>query len=157
MEKRYLAVVEGRPPHDQGLLENFIARQGRKSRTAREGQTGGKTARLTYRVRSSGQRSSLLDIRLETGRRHQIRVQLAAMGCPILGDVAYGAATAMTHGCIGLLARKLAFDHPTQKHRLSFDCPPPEGWPWPEARQGPNHPLWAIEAYEACGLTLQGR
>jgi 23S rRNA pseudouridine1911/1915/1917 synthase len=154
VEKHYLAIVEGRPPHDAGRVENILVRDGRKSRIVMASEPKSQHARLTYRRIASRKQTSLLEIGLETGRRHQIRVQLAALGCPIVGDVTYGASQALAHGCITLLARRIAFRHPTRKERLVFESPSPEGWPWPVKDEGKNRPLWAIEAYVASGLVL---
>jgi len=154
VEKRYLAVVQGRPPRDQAWLENLLKRDGRKSCIASTKMTGSQKARLKYRCISSRDRMSLLDIVLETGRRHQIRVQLAHMGCPILGDVNYGASKAMNHGRIALLAHRLSFDHPTRDMRMVFETPPPAGWPWSSKNGEKDQPLWTLENYERTGLTL---
>ena len=151
-EKRYLAVVQGHPSSDQAYLKNDLIRDGRKSRIVTGPAKGSQTASLQYRKLASSEHTSLLDIHLETGRRHQIRVQLAHLGCPVLGDVNYGAATSMPHGRIALLARYLAFDHPTQKQRMTFRTPAPEGWPWPCWEEEKPRPLWSIEEYEQEGL-----
>lgn len=153
-EKRYLAVVQGRPSQKQAHLENDLIRDGRKSRIVTGPEKGSQTALLQYRKLASCGHSSLLDIHLETGRRHQIRVQLAHLGCPVLGDVNYGAAKSMPHGRIALLARQLAFDHPTRKERMTFRTPAPEGWPWPCREEEKPRPLWAIEEYAQRGLKL---
>ena len=96
----------------------------------------------------------VVEIGLETGRRHQIRVQLAGIGCPIVGDVTYGASKALGHGRIALLARRTEFDHPTRKERMAFQSPVPDGWPWFEEGRAQLRPLWAIEEYMAKGLVL---
>lgn len=154
VEKHYLAIVEGQPPHDAGWVENILVRDGRKSRIVTASQPKSQNARLTYRRIASRKQTSLLEIGLETGRRHQIRVQMAGIGCPIVGDVTYGASQAQAHGRIALLARRIAFCHPTRKERLVFEAPAPEEWPWPINEKGKIHPLWTIEAYEASGLVL---
>lgn len=154
VEKQYLAVVEGRPAKDFALLENNLVRDGRKSRIVSAPQPGSQIARLKYDCVESRGHTSLLKIALETGRRHQIRVQLAGIGCPIVGDVNYGASKALPDGRIALLAHRLAFDHPTQKHRLDFEAPIPQGWPWEEPGPNSNRPPWTIEAYLAAGLAL---
>jgi 23S rRNA pseudouridine1911/1915/1917 synthase len=154
VEKRYLAVVQGRPHAKQARLENAVIRQGRKSCIAASMIPGNQNACLTYHVISTLKGISLLDIKLETGRRHQIRVQLAHIGCPIVGDVTYGASESLDHGCIALLAHRLSFDHPTRTVRLAFETPTPNGWPWPCRQDEQIRPLWAVEAYEETGLTL---
>jgi 23S rRNA pseudouridine1911/1915/1917 synthase len=149
VDKRYLAVVEGRPPGDEGLLEHYLERQGRKSRVVDPNTSGGKMARLRFHLLAHSKGRSLLDVALETGRRHQIRTQLAASGCPILGDVRYGAQRPMAYGRIALLSRHLVFDHPTRTVRIHLKCPAPYGWPWPLGEAIENNPLWSIEDYAA--------
>ncbi len=154
VKKRYLAVVEGRPPHDGGRIENDLVRHGRYSRIAMASDSKGQYSSLTYRRVASCRETSLMEIDLETGRRHQIRVQLSGIGCPIVGDVAYGAAHAMAHGRIALLARRIDFDHPTRQARMRFEAPLPEGWPWPDTQEHRVCPLWTLEEFEADGLVL---
>lgn len=150
VRKTYLAVVQGRPAQPDGRLVHRLVRWGRYSRVAEEGRE----AALSYRLLESGAAQSLLEVHLETGRRHQIRAQLAAMGCPILGDTAYGASGALPHGCIALLARQLAFVHPTRQTPMAYVSPAPVGWPM--ADQDPRRPYWAIETYREHGLVLPG-
>ncbi len=154
VDKRYLAVVQGRPRESQGQLENHLERDGHKSRIIAHSTPGSQIARLNYHVMSSLKGFSLLGIKLETGRRHQIRVQLAHIGCPIVGDVTYGASQSLEHGCIALLAHRLSFDHPTRAVRLAFETPTPKDWPWPVQQDENTRPLWALETYETTGLTL---
>jgi 23S rRNA pseudouridine1911/1915/1917 synthase len=154
--KRYLAVVAGRPPKAADRLDQHLARKGRLSRIAAADTAGSQAASLRYRLVDVGDRRSLVAVELETGRRHQIRVQLAALGCPIIGDVTYGAPSALANGRIALLAHQLAFDHPVGGGRLQFETPTPQGWPWPSEGCHPHAPLWTIEAYVKDGLTLTG-
>lgn len=156
VEKQYLAVVEGRPAIDEQRLENYLVRDGRLSRIADQETPGAKRAGLRYRMLGHIDRRSLLEITLETGRRHQIRAQFAHLCCPIAGDTNYGALHAMAHGQIALLARKLSIDHPTRGVRLEFETPVPLGWPWPVETGQKTRPLWTIEAYEQAGLALPG-
>jgi 23S rRNA pseudouridine1911/1915/1917 synthase len=156
IEKHYLAVVAGRPPREADRLENLMVRSGRYSRIAPRPVPGVQAAVLRYRLLHSSEDRSLLAVILETGRRHQIRLQLSHLGCPILGDVHYGAASALDNGRIALMARQIAFDHPTRKTRLHFEAPLPLGWPWPgeEKEEDAGRPLWAIEEYVRDGLAL---
>jgi 23S rRNA pseudouridine1911/1915/1917 synthase len=156
VEKQYMAVVEGRPPKAADRLENFMERVGRFSRIASRPAPGVQAAALRYRVVESLKDKSLLAVTLETGRRHQIRLQLSHLGCPILGDVHYGAASAMANGRIALLARAIAIDHPTRKSRLRFESPFPRGWPWnvEEKEAFEILQLWTIEEYVRHGLVL---
>ncbi|MCJ8499274.1 RluA family pseudouridine synthase [Desulfatitalea alkaliphila] len=153
IEKTYLAVVQGRPPATADRLVHHLVRQGRYSRPAQAGNAGAQAAALHYRLLERQPQRSLLSVTLETGRRHQIRCQLAALGCPIWGDKAYGADQHLPHGSIALLSHRLAFDHPTRPAHLQFECPPPEGWPWSPTTD-PAAPLWSIEGFYAQQLSL---
>jgi 23S rRNA pseudouridine1911/1915/1917 synthase len=156
IDKQYLAVVAGRPPKESDRLENSMLRHGRLSKIAAQGAPGAQTAVLQYHLRANIKAFSLLEVTLETGRRHQIRLQLSNLGCPIVGDVNYGAPEALAHGRIALLACRLCFDHPTRPARLQFETPVPQGWPWPVEADGgaEDRPLWTIEEYEHAGLVL---
>lgn len=150
--KTYLAVVQGRPPQQTGRLIHHLVRQGRYSTTVSAGTAGSQRAALSYNLMDTREQTSLLSIDLETGRRHQIRAQMAAMGCPIIGDRAYGASQAMPHGRIALMAHRLEVVHPTLKKRVLVECPCPQGWPWVLKTEKSTAPLWGIEDYEALGL-----
>jgi 23S rRNA pseudouridine1911/1915/1917 synthase len=152
--KQYLAVVEGCPPEQSLRLENHLVRKGRFSRIVHEAMPGSQMAVLTYRLLERQAGHALLQITLESGRRHQIRAQLAQLGCPVAGDTNYGAVKALPQGRIALLAYRLAFDHPTRRERLEFETLPPLGWPWPRPGDQGRNPLWTIEAYEQAGLLL---
>ncbi len=128
VQKTYQAVVHGRPPADQGTLVHWLEPHGQSSRIAATGQ--GQRAELRYRLLAQHGPLSLLEIDLITGRKHQIRVQCSAIGCPLLGDLRHGAPQPLADRNIGLLAARLAFDHPTSQQRLQFDSPLPPGWPW---------------------------
>ncbi len=154
IEKHYLAVVDGRPEAPAARLVHWLSRDGRLSRVVAEGVEGSRKASLQYRLLSREGRLSLLAVKLESGRRHQIRAQLAAIGCPILGDRRYGAERGLAHGRIALLARRLAFDHPTQARRLEFLCPLPRGWPMAGRTSGSSEPYWTIDDYRQNGLRL---
>jgi 23S rRNA pseudouridine1911/1915/1917 synthase len=109
---------------------------------------------LSYKLLKAGEQTSLLAVDLETGRRHQIRSQLAAVGCPIIGDRAYGGDKALPHGRIALMARRLVVTHPTQNKPVAVECPIPQGWPWVLETEASNAPLWGIEDFQAQGLDL---
>lgn len=154
VRKTYLGVVSPRPAKPADRLTHCLVRRGRFSRIAPENSTGSQRASLSYRELAHHQGKTLLEIDLETGRRHQIRAQLAAIGSPILGDRSYGAAQALDHGRIALLAAKLSFNHPTRKISMDFKTPLPEGWPGPSDEAQDDTPLWAIEEYVQAGLVL---
>ncbi len=132
MEKTYLAMVhlpEGAPK--TARLEDQLVREGSGVRMARPGEKGAKRAALSYEVLEKGGEFGLLKVSLETGRRHQIRAQLAAAGMPILGDRRYG------RGDEGdrfpaLCAARLGFDHPRTRERLVFEKIP-SGGRWDES------------------------
>lgn len=157
IRKHYLAVVQGRPPEDNGRLAHRLVRDGRLSRPVPADSGNGRAAALSYRLLDSDASGSLLEILLETGRRHQIRAQLASVGCPIAGDRAYGADRALADGRIALLARRLGLAHPTRNIEMVFQAPLPQGWPWSCDPMDEKRPLWTIEEYLQNGLVLPAR
>jgi len=125
VEKLYLAVVEGLPRQDEGSIENHLVEgKNLRVRIARPGGAA-KLAVTHYRVLASRDGFSLVEVKLETGRKHQIRVHLASLGCPIIGDADYGARTNPARR-LGLHAWKLAFDHPVTSKRTNLETPFPE-------------------------------
>jgi 23S rRNA pseudouridine1911/1915/1917 synthase len=147
MRKGYLAVVEGRHLPASGVLSHAIERCDRLSAVVPQPTATSREARLAYRVLEVSGARSLLAVELETGRKHQIRLQLAHTGCPIVGDVRYGAPSPLASRQIALLARELAVEHPTRREGLTFTCPLPLGWPWPSADSIKDAPLWNWEDY----------
>lgn len=129
VEKRYQAVVEGRISPPEGTLVDWLIKdeeQNLVSRVAPE-TPGSREAILKYRTLKTGSKNSLVEIDLQTGRSHQIRVQLAGTGCPIVGDRKYGSAIGL-RGTIALHAAALSFEHPTRKERISVSAEVPDGW-----------------------------
>ncbi len=126
--KVYAAIVLGRPHPAQAQCEDWLAPSEGSTRIAAQGV--GQQARLEYRTLGQYGALSQLEIELETGRKHQIRVQLASRGWPIQGDLRYGAAVPLPDKGIALWAKSLTLDHPTLATRLTFDAPTPPGWPW---------------------------
>ena len=122
--KTYLAVTEGTPRPAEGVVDNFVT-EGRDLRV-RAGRAGpdAKRAVTRYRVLAERGRYALVEVTLETGRKHQIRVHLAGLGCPVAGDAVYGAATDPA-GRLGLHAWRLAFAHPTTGRRVELESPLP--------------------------------
>ena len=143
VDKHYLAVVQGIVKRGSGQLINHIERHGRLSRIVATPTDASQEARLRFRRLGQGDDKSLLQVILETGRRHQIRLQLAHMGHPILGDLRYGFKKPLPEKQIALLAQQLSLDHPTRGIRLHLTCPIPQAWPWPEVNT-PDHerPPW---------------
>jgi 23S rRNA pseudouridine1911/1915/1917 synthase len=154
VEKIYQAVVIGAPPKEDDRLQHHLVRVGRLSKPVDKPSAGSQVARLRYRIQERQAGGSLLTVALETGRRHQIRAQLSAVGCPILGDIRYGAPDVLAHGRIALLAHRLAFDHPTRPLRLQFTSPVPTGWPWPIAVTKEDAPYWTMEEFLDTGMAL---
>lgn len=113
-------------------LENYLWRNEKqnKSFVVKPGTKDAKQAVLAYKVISQSERYTLLEINLETGRHHQIRCQLSAIGCPIKGDLKYGAKRSNPDGGISLHARKIEFVHPVSKQLISITAPVPEDTLW---------------------------
>ena len=130
IRKTYWAIVQGQPKLPEARLENWLVRneQQNKSYIAKQGAKDAKLAILTYKTLEVGERYTLLEVQLETGRHHQIRCQLAAIGCPIKGDLKYGAKRSNPDGGICLHARSIAFEHPVSHEQIFIEAPVPEGW-----------------------------
>ena len=126
IHKTYWALTGTRPPRDEDTLTDFLVRNEaqNKSYVAKNG----KEARLHYRLIQTTERYFLLEIQLFTGRHHQIRCQLAHMGCPIKGDLKYGARRSNPDGGISLLARRIQFIHPVKKTEVDVTAPVPPQW-----------------------------
>ncbi|MNI42475.1 Ribosomal large subunit pseudouridine synthase D [compost metagenome] len=131
-DKTYIAVVHGKPPQKQGTLVHWLLKDTTVNTVSvvKEGVAGAKEAILDYQLLDSLDGFSLVKVKLRTGRPHQIRVQLAAIGCPLYGDQRYGAHVNKPGQQLSLWARKLSFEHPVQKEQLSFHSEPPEQYPW---------------------------
>ena len=129
MRKTYWAIVQGAPKQPEARLENYLVRneQQNKSYIAKPGARDAKLAVLTYRTLAKGDHYSLLEVELLTGRHHQIRCQLAAIGCPIKGDLKYGAKRSNPDGSISLHARQITFVHPVRKEQVTIAAPVPDG------------------------------
>ncbi|MBR1687148.1 MAG: RNA pseudouridine synthase [Prevotella sp.] len=132
VHKTYWALVQNRPPQDEALLEHWLVRneQQNKSYVVGEGHRGAKLAQLRYRLAGQTERYYLLEVQLLTGRHHQIRCQLAAMGCPIKGDLKYGARRSNPDGSISLVARHVEFTHPVSRQTVSISGPLPAEAVW---------------------------
>ena len=127
VEKVYAALVEGRIMPAKGECVDYIC-EDKKNHKAFVSQTGqGKEARLSYQILRPMNRCSLIEIQLETGRKHQIRLQFSVRGFPICGDVKYGAKQSFSDG-IALHAWKLTFSHPVTKERIELVAPLPKAF-----------------------------
>ena len=128
LHKTYWALVEGHPAESEATLENYLVSDGRMNKTfiARPGDRDAKKSILTYRTLARGDRYTLLEINLLTGRKHQIRCQLSAIGHPIKGDLKYGARRSNPDGGISLLARRIEFEHPVSHALIDVTAPAPD-------------------------------
>jgi len=131
VEKIYWAVVHGTPSPLEGKSELFLARTRNKAVVTGPNDSSGKLALLHYRILESSALFSLVEVTLVTGRHHQIRCQLAALGHPVLGDVKYGSSVILPSGTIALLSKRLVCRHPTMDQDVVIESPMPENWPWP--------------------------
>ena len=132
ISKRYWAVVENRPQAESGELVHYILRDGKSNRSycynAPKGEA--KRAVLRYNVLGASERYTLVEVELITGRHHQIRAQLSKIGCPIKGDLKYGAKRSNPDGGISLHARKVEFIHPVSKQPICITAPVPDDALW---------------------------
>lgn len=131
VRKTYLAVVKDLPKETEGTLRHFLQKNEKANRSAvAEAAESGDLSELHYRVLGSSDTYHLLEIQLITGRHHQIRAQLAAIGCPIKGDVKYGARRGNRDRSIHLHAWKLAFQHPVSGEQVELTAALPDDPVW---------------------------
>lgn len=127
LTKTYWAVVKNRPPELQGTLEDYLIRNEKLNKsfvTANHSDPNAKQALLDYRLIATSEGGyHLLEIDLHTGRHHQIRCQLSHMGCPIKGDLKYGASRSNPDGSISLHARSISFEHPVTHKQTTIIAP----------------------------------
>lgn len=130
--KVYWAIVESKPEKSSATLTHYLKKNEKqnKSYASLTETPGSKKAVLHYTLIASSDKYHLLEVRLETGRHHQIRVQLSTIGCIIKGDVKYGARRSNPDGSVGLHARTLTFTHPTSKEPISITAPVPDDSLW---------------------------
>jgi len=132
VSKTYLAIVKERPPEDQATIVHYLKKNEKQNRTyVYDNEVkGSKKASLSYRLAGRSERYYLIEVILHSGRHHQIRAQLAAIGCPVKGDLKYGFSRSNDDGSISLMARKLEFIHPVKKVKIVITAPFPEGDIW---------------------------
>ena len=139
IRKTYWAIVQGAPKQADDRLENWLVRNEAQNKSyittppKPSPQGRGKDAKLavlTYKTLVKGEHYTLLEVNLETGRHHQIRCQLAAIGCPIKGDLKYGAKRSNPDGGICLHARKIEFIHPVKKENICITASVPNDSLW---------------------------
>lgn len=133
VHKTYWAITKNAPPAEEGVLTDWLVRNERQNKSYAHPQEvpNAKKAVLKYRVIAHSDRYHLIEVNLLTGRHHQIRCQLANMGCAIKGDLKYGASRSNPDGSISLLARRIMFVHPVSKENIVVEAPLP-----------PNDKLW---------------
>jgi len=132
VKKIYLAVTKERPPEDEAVITHFLKKNEKQNRSYAYDQEvkGSKEASLSYRIAGRSERFFLLEIELLSGRHHQIRAQMAKIGCPIKGDLKYGFPRSNEDGGISLFARRLEFIHPVKKEKIVITAHFPEGDVW---------------------------
>lgn len=132
VRKIYWAIVKERPPKDEDTLSHFMKKNEQKNKSiAHEHEVkGSKIASLTYKLTGRSVNYYLLEVELHTGRHHQIRAQLAAIGCPVMGDLKYGFPRSNEDGSISLHARRLEFIHPVSRETIQITAPVPPGNIW---------------------------
>lgn len=135
VEKTYWAIVGNRPPEEAAELTHWLVRneQQNKSYAYDRERPGAKQAVLDYRLLVSLKNYHLLEVELKTGRHHQIRCQLAKIGCPIKGDLKYGAPRSNPDGSISLHARRVRFVHPVSHIDIDVTAPVPYNTLWQAA------------------------
>jgi len=132
IKKTYWAIVKNRPKEKEAVLTHFLVRNEKKNKSfvSNKKLENSKEATLTYRLMASSKDYHLLEVDLHTGRHHQIRAQLAAIGCPIKGDLKYGFSRSNNDASISLHARSVSFVHPVKKETLTIMANPPDDVLW---------------------------
>ena len=138
VKKIYWAITKNKPLVAEGELSHWILRNEKmnKSFAYRKEVDGSKHALLNYRTLASSDNYTLIEVELKTGRHHQIRCQLSAMGCPIKGDLKYGAKRSNPDGSISLHARYVEFVHPVSKQPIKITAPVPNDRLWQSFERG---------------------
>ena len=130
VQKTYWAVVENLPPNTIDTLDNYLRKNQKQNKSYVTKSNNGKHAILDYKLLKTLDNFYLLEIRPQTGRHHQIRVQLSNIGCVIKGDLKYGAKRSNKDASIHLLAQKLEFIHPVKKEPITIVAPTPKDSVW---------------------------
>lgn len=132
VHKTYWAIVKKNNIAPEATLTDWLTRNERQNKSYAHNREvpGAKKAVLSYKVRSMSDNYMLLEVRLMTGRHHQIRCQLAHMGCPIKGDLKYGSPRSNPDGSISLMSRRVEFVHPVSKETIAVEAPVPDDRLW---------------------------
>ena len=138
IRKTYWAIVSNQPPQEEGTLTHWLTRNPKNntSRAYDREVPNSKQAILDYRIIGHSNRYWLLEVDLHTGRHHQIRCQLAKIGCPIKGDLKYGAQRSNPDGSISLHARSIQFEHPVSHLPIDITAPVPDDNLWKAITEG---------------------
>ena len=138
VKKTYWAIVKNCPKKEEELLENYLVRNEKQNKSYAYDKEvpNSKKAILHYKLIGHSQNYFLLEVDLMTGRHHQIRCQLAKMGCPIKGDLKYGSQRSNPDGSICLHARRVRFIHPVSKIEMDIEAPTPDDNLWNEFNMG---------------------
>lgn len=141
IHKTYWALTRNTPPKEADTLTHYITSTERnnKSYASTTPRAGAKESKLQYRLIARGDHYNLLEIKLLTGRKHQIRVQLSSIGCPIKGDLKYGDRRSNPDGSISLLARNIEFVHPVSGKTILVTAPVPDDRLWLELESKTNN------------------
>ena len=134
VQKTYLAVVDNIPPNNAGTLDNYLQKNQKQNKSYVTKGSNGKHAILDYKLLKKLDNFYLIEIKPQTGRHHQIRVQLANIGCIIKGDLKYGAKRSNKDASIHLLAQKLEFIHPVKKEPITIVSPTPKDSVWDDCK-----------------------
>ena len=132
VDKIYWAIVQNRPARDGGTLTHYLIKNNKRNKSTAYNTEKRDTKKgvLHYSLIDQSENYHLLEVKLETGRHHQIRVQLAKIGCSIKGDLKYGAARSNRDGSISLHAREISFIHPVSKEKIVIIAPVPDDNLW---------------------------
>lgn len=138
VKKTYWAIVKNTPKQPVGTLKHYLIKNEKQNKSYAHNteKPGSKLAILHYKLIAHSDKYNLLEVDLETGRHHQIRVQLAQMGCPIKGDLKYGSERSNADGGISLHARKISFIHPVSKELIEVVAPLPDDNLWTALENG---------------------
>lgn len=134
IKKTYLAITDNKPSVNSGTLTNFLLKNEKQNKSFiyKDERNGAKKAILHYNLINKSDNYFLLEVEIETGRHHQIRCQLANIGCHIKGDLKYGAKRSNPDGSISLHAWKMQFVHPVKKEMIEIAAPTPDDRLWNE-------------------------
>ncbi len=141
VHKTYWAITRNMPKEPEALLTHYITtvEKNNKSYASATPKEGAKESKLKYKVIANSDRYHLLEVDLLTGRKHQIRVQLSAIGCPVKGDLKYGDKRSNPDGSISLIARRVQFEHPVSHKMIDITAPVPDDTLWKSLESNTNN------------------